>query len=74
MAAPFLEKTEKDAAHDIGVILNDFARRAGQALELSSLFYLAALLYPEGHREGDKNDLEKFIRSLKERYPNEGAP
>lgn len=73
MAAPFLEKMERDAARDIRFVLNDFARRAGQAMELSSLFYLSALLYPDDYREGDKNDLEKFIGSLKETYPTEGA-
>ena len=73
MAASFLEKIERDAARDIRFVLNDFARRAGQAMELSSLFYLSALLYPDDYREGDKNDLEKFIRSLKETYRTEGA-
>lgn len=73
MAAPFLEKMGKGTARAIHFVLSDFARRAGQAMELSSLFYLSVLLYPDDYREGDKNDLEKFIGSLKETYPTEGA-
>ncbi len=48
--------------------LNSFERRAAQALELSSTFYMSTLLYPEDYREGDPNDLELFIEQLSKRY------
>ncbi len=41
--------------------LADFARRAGQAMDLGSIFYMTALLYPEDYVAGDKNDLERFL-------------
>lgn len=42
--------------------LQDFARRAGMALDLESIFFMAALLYPEDYQDGEPNDLERFIR------------
>jgi len=44
--------------------LGGFSHGAGKALALDSVFYMAALLYPEDYRDGDKNDLENFILSL----------
>lgn len=41
--------------------LADFARRAGQAMDLGSIFYMTALLYPEDYVAGEKNDLERFL-------------
>lgn len=45
--------------------LSRFALSAERGLGLGSLFYLSALLYPEDHVEGEKNDLENFIGMLK---------
>ncbi len=44
--------------------LSRFALSAERGLGLDSLFYLSALLYPEDHVEGEKNDLENLIRVL----------
>ncbi|MEE9436841.1 MAG: hypothetical protein V3V37_09160 [Candidatus Adiutricales bacterium] len=44
--------------------LSRFALSAERGLGLGSLFYLSALLYPEDHVEGEKNDLENFIGFL----------
>ncbi|GFK94973.1 hypothetical protein NNJEOMEG_02821 [Fundidesulfovibrio magnetotacticus] len=41
--------------------LRDFARRANMALDLESIFFMGALLYPEDYQDGDPNDLERFI-------------
>ena len=46
--------------------LGGFSHGASKALALDSVFYMAALLYPEDYRDGDKNDLESFIFSLEE--------
>jgi len=41
--------------------LAGFSHRAGQALDLESIFYMSALLYPEDYQEGEVNDLERFL-------------
>lgn len=53
-----------DATGDAAVFvaeLEDFARRAGMALSLESIFFMGALLYPEDYRDGEPNDLERFL-------------
>jgi len=41
--------------------LEDFARRAGMALQLESIFFMGALLYPDDYQDGVPNDLERFL-------------
>ncbi|MHC1790066.1 hypothetical protein [Solidesulfovibrio sp.] len=41
--------------------LEDFARRAGLALQLESIFFMGALLYPDDYQDGAPNDLERFL-------------
>jgi len=53
------EDAEGAAAFVAG--LEDFARRAGMALSLESIFFMGALLYPEDYQDGDPNDLERFL-------------
>lgn len=48
--------------------LSRFALSAERGLGLGSLFYLSALLYPEDHVEGEKNDLENFIGFLERSF------
>lgn len=57
---PLLGESPGPAAEEFLAGLADFARRAGQALDLGSIFYMTALLYPEDYVDGDKNDLERF--------------
>ncbi|WP_034643662.1 hypothetical protein [Desulfovibrio inopinatus] len=52
---------------DIAASLAGFGQRAEQALNLDSVFYMSALLYPEDYRDGDKNDLERFADTLRAR-------
>ncbi len=68
MVAPFCDGMAKDARAEFETGLNSFAMRAAQALELSSIFYMAALLYPDDYKEGDRNDLELFIDRLRIKY------
>jgi hypothetical protein len=58
--APHLTGTGGEALR-LQTGLDGFARRAGQALELESIFYMSALLYPEDYKDGDPNDLERFV-------------
>ncbi len=58
---PLLGRSPDPAAEEFLSGLADIARRAGQALDLGSIFYMTALLYPEDYAEGDPNDLERFV-------------
>lgn len=61
---PLLLDLDAGVRNEIEQGLDGFARRAGNAWGLSSLFYMSALLYPEDYAEGDKNDFERFIERL----------
>ena len=62
-AAPHLEELgERGLA--IGEELEDFAGRASMALNVDSVFFMYALLYPEDYKPGEPNDLEVFIKGL----------
>ncbi len=41
--------------------LRRFSQGAEQALSLDSVFYMAALLYPDEHKQGDPNNLDIFL-------------
>ena len=45
--------------------IDGFSRSAAGALELNSIFYMSALLYPDDHKEGEPNNLERLIAELK---------
>ena len=68
-SVPVLDGLPEDVAQAIRAGLWRFARNAGNALSLDSVFYMSALLYPEDHREGDPNDLELFLEELRARFP-----
>jgi hypothetical protein len=50
---------------EVQASLEGFARRAAQALELESFFFMRMLLYPEDYQQGQANDLEKYLSDLK---------
>ncbi len=58
---PLLGKSPGPAAEEFLSGLADIARRAGQAMDLGSIFFMTALLYPEEYAEGEPNDLERFV-------------
>lgn len=73
--AQFLEELPEEAEKHVSGIPDDvamliakrlqkFSRSASQALELDSVFYMYALLYPEDHREGEPNELDEFVAEL----------
>lgn len=68
LIGPFCEKLDKDARKEFEKGVNSFAMRAERAMELSSIFYMNGLLYPEDYKEGDPNDLELFIDRLRAKY------
>ncbi|MDR2488356.1 MAG: hypothetical protein LBD42_02500 [Desulfovibrio sp.] len=44
--------------------LKAFSHNAQTALNLNSVFYMSALLYPDDHQKGEPNTLQKLIASL----------
>ncbi|MGA7877440.1 MAG: hypothetical protein WCA08_17400 [Desulfoferrobacter sp.] len=65
---PLLEGVKTDEADKIRSRIAGFSRRAEPALELSSTFYMSALLYPEDYKPGEMNDLEKLIEDIRKKY------
>ncbi len=70
LVGPFCEGLGKEARREVERGLDSFAMRAERAMELSSIFFMNALLYPEDYHEGEPNDLERFIDRLRGRYPS----
>jgi hypothetical protein len=70
---PLPSELPEEARQAIQEGLWRFARNAGNALSLNSVFYMSALLYPEDYREGEANDLELFLEELRVRFPEHGA-
>lgn len=46
--------------------LQSFSQNAQQSLQIDSIFYMSALLYPDEHKTGEPNNLERFITKLEE--------
>jgi len=65
---PIISGLPEDLVQAIQEGLWRFARSAGNALSLNSVFYMSALLYPEDYREGEPNDLEAFLEALRLRF------
>lgn len=63
-ARPFAQSLSPEIAGRVERTLTDFNRRASMAIGLESPFFMYALLYPDGWKDGDPNDLEAFIASL----------
>ncbi len=42
-----------------------FAMSASKALEIGSVFFMSALLYPDDYKDGEKNDLEDFAERVR---------
>lgn len=63
-AEPYL-KDDDAVSERLRQGLRDFARRANMALDLESIFFMSALLYPDDYQEGEPNDLERFLARFK---------
>ena len=62
LAAPSIAKLpQTEQTNIIDERLMRFSQSASNALNLNSVFYMSALLFPEDHEEGAPNDLEQFI-------------
>jgi arginine utilization protein RocB len=63
---PSLEKLPGEHKNRVEHQLEAFAQSAKQALQVDSVFFMRQLLYPEDYEEGRDNDLERFIRTLRQ--------
>ncbi len=61
------EKVEGELSNEIARNLEQFSMSASAALRIGSVFFMTALLYPEDHKPGEPNDLERFIAGLKKK-------
>ena len=50
---------------DVRLTLKRFAGGARKALELDSVFYMSALLYPDEHKAGEPDNMELLIAGIK---------
>ena len=48
-----------------GERLARFSESAGNALGIGSAFYMSALLYPDEHKPGEPNDLERYAAEVR---------
>lgn len=74
-AGPALRNIDPEPAAAIRTVLEQFSQNAGQALALESVFYMAALLYPDDYQVGQLNNLDRLaleVTGLADRASPEG--
>lgn len=64
LALPRLGDLPEGARCDVEEELSRFSQGAATALSLGSLFYMSALLYPDDHKPGEPDNLERLIKKL----------
>lgn len=68
-AKPLLAPLPGEPRFNLALALERFSGSARNALQLDSVFYMSALLYPDDHKKGEPDNLLLFI----ERVEREGA-
>ena len=63
-AEPLLADLPEDYREIFIDRLTAFTKHAENALNIGSVFYMYALLYPDNHKDGDPNHLESLIALL----------
>jgi hypothetical protein len=63
-AAPFLDAVDQGRRPMIEHRLDMFSQSARRSLDLGSIFYMSALLYPDDHKPGEPNTLETWFAEL----------
>lgn len=67
-AQPYLDEIDDDEALDYAERgFGAYSHNASKALDLNSVFYMSALLFPEEHQPGDRHNLEIFRDDLIEK-------
>lgn len=67
-AKPLLAPLPGEPRFNLALALERFSGSARTALQLNSVFYMSALLYPDDHKKGEPDNLLLFI----ERVEREG--
>lgn len=63
-ARPLLNDAPLDKAPMLEHRLDMFSQSAKRSLDIGSVFYMSALLYPDDHQPGQPNTLEVWLRDL----------
>lgn len=63
-AAPFLDSIGMERRPMIEHRLDMFSQSARRSLDIGSVFYMSALLYPDDHKPGEPNTLESWLAEL----------
>ena len=63
-AEPFLASVGPERLPMIEHRLDMFSQSASRSLDIGSVFYMSALLYPEDHQPGQPNTLEVWLKDL----------
>ena len=64
-AASLVDALPAPECNRVREILGSFSTNARTSLRIGSVFYMSALLYPDDHQEGEPNNLEKLVASLR---------
>jgi len=60
----FLDDLEPDLRERVEAGVDRFSQRAMMALNQGSVFWMRNLLYPDDYKDGQPNDLERFIATV----------
>lgn len=63
-AAPLLQAMSPERRPMVENRLDMFSQSARRSLDIGSVFYMSALLYPDDHQPGQPNALEVWLRDL----------
>lgn len=63
-AAPFLDAVAPERRPMVEHRLDMFSQSARRSLDIGSVFYMSALLYPDDHKPGEPNTLEAWLTEL----------
>ena len=63
-AEAFLDAVSPERRPMIEHRLDMFSQSARRSLDIGSVFYMSALLYPEDHQPGQPNTLETWLKDL----------
>ena len=63
-AVPRLKGVDGKIAAHVKAELAGFSASASRSLEIGSVFFMSALLYPEDHRPGEPNNFDLFASEL----------
>lgn len=67
-ASPYLDNMDSEEAADYAERgLSVYSYNANKALELNSVFYMSALLFPDEYKQGELHNLEIFRDEMKKK-------